>query len=163
VDHYFANLPGRVRWANAHPRQAEDIAANAVAFYRRYLRQRGTVAYTRVLFTEYAKRMGYAPRLREGALPVEQVLNRPRWRYDHCNDPAQLPFFANYSVGSVPFGEVADDGDDAAATAGGAGGVARRAVAATTAATVVAKAAAPSPPPRTPPAAAAVPSPSQLR
>lgn len=144
LDHYFANLPGRVRWANAHLRQAEAIAGNAVAFARRYLRRRGTVAYMRVLFTEYAKRMGYTPTLREGALLVEEeFLARPLWRYQHCADPANLPYFANYTLGSVPFGERdADDGGGGVEDGDGSAGARRVAEVATSAATVAATAAA---------------------
>jgi hypothetical protein len=105
VDADFANLPGRVRWANGHPRHAERIAVEAVALYRRYMRRAGTRAYLRALFTAYAARLSYEPRLLPGAIALDTVLDAD-YRRRECTGAAgsALPYFANYSVGSLaPF------------------------------------------------------------
>lgn len=76
VKYDFRDLVGVVRWANAHPAEAERIAAAAVDFSRRFLRQAGIQEYILLLLQAYAEKIRFSVVPRDGTYDFQELFAR---------------------------------------------------------------------------------------
>lgn len=99
--HDLRNLPGRVRWANAHPALVQRIVNESVAFSRRYLRRDGLRAYLRVLLRAYARQLTYKVQPRTGGLTMVYLRANGVGSMPLCSAPER--FYKNYLLGASLF------------------------------------------------------------